>query len=281
MECIMLVKVDWISFTLKLDNPSTLRTDELVGRVGDALRDLHQHLPVALGLHEVYPTAGRAPYSICWKTTDNGVSLFASPRLDHCLIEISGKGCEKLYENDLMFPILYVTAPRLTRLDLACDTQTSTRPLEFAEKRDKGRFKAHSHMVSATGETYYVGSRTSDRYARIYRYNFPHERSHLLRVEYVVKGVNAQNAAFAICATGENPLARNFGEAFGFSHPDWNVDADTIDFRMYRKERHEGKTLFWLADTVAPLLARLHKEGTIDVEQWVADNVKPLIEGKR
>lgn len=55
-------------------------------------------------------------------------------------------------------------------------------------------------------------------------------------------------------------------------------DVSPAEIKAWRPDRAEGKTLFWLADTVAPLLARLQKEGVLDVQTWIDETVKPLME---
>jgi Uri superfamily endonuclease len=173
---------------------------------------------------------------------------------------------------------LEAVAPHLTRLDIACDILTETRPLDFVTKRNPGRFKSHSEVFSESGETCYVGSKQSNRYARVYRYNAPHERAHLLRVEYVIRAEDAVLTANALLQSGQDAVAKSLGRQYGWYHEDWNVE-DTSDARLvaYRPDRREGKTLYWLNDTIAPLLVRLAREGIIDPDLWFYENVTQVI----
>lgn len=275
----MLMKVDWISFSVKLpvgEGRGVLETAHLAAL---EIEELAPDLCDRLGMNREYtPAGGRKPYSHSFSWLNNGVTLFVHPNLPHALVEISGKGCDEILTGDWMNEVLSPIKSRLTRIDIACDMLTDTRPLSFASLRDEKRFKSHSETVSESGETCYVGSKTSNRYARVYRYNPPHERSHLLRSEFVLKAEDAKGTAVALLNDGLLPVVIALGKQFGWKHADWQpADAEPAEIQAYRADRRAGKTLFWLADTVAPLMIRLHQEGTIDAFQWFRENVYPHI----
>lgn len=276
----MQVHIDWLSFTGKR---TPQEGDTISKAMDDAFTYLEEINPVIL---DVIATSGmwkwgggRKPYSASYQRADFGISIYVHPRLPHFLIEMTGKGCASLSDHPSAQLFLESVTPLLTRLDLACDMTCDTDPLAFVSEREEGRFKAHSEFVSESGTTAYVGSRTSNRYARVYRYNPPHERSHLLRSEFVVKGEDAKRAATAILAHGHLAVAKTLGTQFGWQHASWFVESPTeAELRAYRPDRREGKTIYWLADTVAPLLVRLSREGTIDVQEWFATNVLRFLE---
>lgn len=275
----MIVKIDWISFSIPM--PGELDNDQQTAKhIVSAVDDLHPKLSEWLALETEFTARnGRAPYSIAWQRADSGLTVFAHPSLSHALIEISGRGCETLSQSGNMDAALQAVANRVTRLDIACDVVTDARPSEFTEKRHVGRFKAHSTVVSESGETVYIGARSSDRYARVYRYNEPHERAHLLRCEFVIKADNAKLIIPTLLEEGLLPVAAALGETFGWQHETWRVESDPAELTTFRPERREGKTLFWLADTIAPLLVRLHREGVLDIDAWLADHVRPKLQG--
>jgi len=216
------------------------------------------------------PTKGRAPYSMGFARSDHGLYIYAHPNLSHVLFEFTGQGCDSLKSDDNPLGILEALADRLTRIDIACDMLTEVRPTEFVSKRDAGRFKTHSEFVSDTGETCYVGSRSSARYARVYRYNAPHERSHLLRVEHVCKGKDAGLTAKAILANGIARTTVALGAAYGWSHSAWQTENVTAaELSTWRPERHAGKSLFWLNASVAPAIKRLVREHGFDARAWI------------
>lgn len=278
----MLIKVDWISFSLPVLFSEGETELEALYAAAQALMDIDERLPDWLGINaKLTPSNGRAPYKTGWRIPGHGVTLFTHPNLNHALIEVSGAGCDFLAANEVINQVLWLVRKRVTRIDIACDMVTDTRPLAFVADREPGRFKAHSEVVSESGETAYIGARSSDRYARVYRYNAPHERSHLLRCEYVVKAENAKLLVEPIVRDGLQSVAAALGDAYGWQHEDWNVEANAAELQVYRPDRREGKTLFWLADTVAPLLRRLHAEGVIDVEAWFQENVSSQLNTRR
>jgi len=271
----MITRVDWISFSILVAPQPNGTQWDMAQQCYDSLEALNTDIPEILQIDNSWTfQKGRAPYEFCYRRPDNAISIYAHRNLSHALVEIAGRGCEELHANSKLHDILRAAQKRLTRLDLACDMHTDTNPLEFAVLRDTGRFRSHSEVVSESGTTCYIGSKTSDRYSRVYRYNPPHERAHLLRCEYVVKAENAKLLAQSILSDGELACAATLGNTFGWQHKDWNVDSENAaEIEVWRPERREGKTLFWLADTIAPLLIRLHREGIIDVTKWFNDNV--------
>lgn len=275
----MLIKVDWISFSVPVEVIEGADEIDAFYETAHAIRHLHPDLPELMALDAAWEAGnGRAPYRTSWKHPEGGITIFTHPAIPHALVEVSGRGCDQLQARQSLEATLSAVRSRCTRLDIACDMLTDVRPLDFAEQRDVKRWKAQSHVLSESGETYYVGARSSDRYARVYRYNAPHERAHLLRCEFCVKAQNAKLTIDAILATGLQGVAVALGDAFGWGHAAWAVEGATAaELAVYRPDRREGKTLYWLADTVAPLLARLHKEGVIDATKWLHENVIPRI----
>jgi len=277
-------KIDWISFSVKFNQRSKGDEDETIGNILYELTQLDSSLPALLGIGEGGErTTGRKPYSHSWLRDDNGLSIFYHPSLDHALIEITGRGCSLLDEQGNLYRVLAIVTNRLTRLDIACDMLTGTRPEIFANKRDMGRFKSMEHKKTQSGETFYVGSRKSNRFARVYRYEPPHDRCMFLRCEFETHAKDARNTAIALLGNGIESVVKALGEAFGWTHGDWQPDTiDRAELKAWRPERGKGKTLFWLNNTIAPLLAKLHQEGTLDVNEWIKNQVlrNPALEGE-
>lgn len=277
----MFVKVDWISFSLTWSQPNGRGGEELWANMSAALNELgFDHLPEKLNMLTTWERqAGRAPYRESLFDVTSGARIYYHENLQHCLFELSGVACDWLERHGNLYYVLNAVQSRLTRIDIAADMLTDTRPSEFVAMRDEKRFKSSGSQISESGETFYLGSRHSNRFCRVYRYNPPHERSHLLRCEFQIKAEDARRVPAAIFADGIESVAEAMKEKFGFKHPCWSQrDVSPAEIKAWRPDRAEGKTLFWLADTVAPLLARLQKEGVIDVNTWIEENVKPLIE---
>lgn len=210
----------------------------------------------------------RAPYTDAWALPEKGITLFAGIALTHCCVEVSGEGCEILIRSDLLTRVLEMVASRVTRVDIACDIETDVLPLDFAEKRTHKRFQSDGYQNSKTGKTQYIGSKKSDRFARIYRYSKPHPRSHLLRVEHVFHKAYAKQVASEIIAKGVESVARASGLAFGWSHEVWQPDIlESAIISVVHERRETGKTVFWLVSSVASAFKRLCADGTISDPQ--------------
>jgi len=219
----------------------------------------------------------RAPYTDVWTDPEGGITLYASPNLVHCCVEISGQGCEKIIQQERMYDVLGKCADRTTRIDIATDIETSTPPAEFVSIVSHDRMRASGYQKSETGETCYVGSKKSDRYARVYRYFAPHPRSHLLRIEHVFRRKYAKSVAAAILGTSVEGAAAAAGKAFGWAHSEWRLDIrETPDISIVAAERGGSSTVAWLVRSVAPAIRRLIADGTIrDPDEFFERYFKP------
>lgn len=268
---IMQINIDWFSFTLKraADNDDT--EPRVLSQVYDLLTERYPDWFEAFGgLTGWTWQPGKKPYRASYRSPDSGISIWVHPALDHVMVEMTGKGCARLGEWHDASGFIAAFQDRCNRLDLACDMLTDATPSEFVQQRQPGRFKSDGHINEESGSTEYVGSRKSNRFACVYRYNPPHERSHLLRCEFRVRAEDAKATCASILQNGHLSVADALGRAFGWEHPEWRVEAPTeIELRAYRPDRKKGNTLFWLNDTVAPLLRRLHLAGDIDATEWL------------
>jgi len=213
----------------------------------------------------------RAPYSYARRSVDCTRTLYVHPLSAHFTFEASGQHCGRIQH--LIPMLLRDFAPFLSRLDIAVDMETSVKPLEFDSQTNPKRVNTRSRLTSSTGETVYVGSRSSERFARIYRYNPPHPRAHLLRVEFQLKGDYAKGAGEAVAdGVALNGLAAELGANFGFEHPVWKPDAAPVKLKV-PSHAQSGNTVRWLTTQIAPLLRRLEREGKLDVQAWLDEYV--------
>jgi len=279
MECNVNISLDWLSFSFFQDENHYETDKEAIERAYQKLLEGVGEGPDTFFKQQRWEAAaGRKPYSTSRRTTDGGIAIFANAKLPHALVEISGKGCARLLASEYSEDILQVACDRATRIDVACDIECDLDPIDFAAQRAPGRFKSGSQIVSESGTTVYVGSKTSNRYARVYRYAPPHPRSHLLRVEHVFKGEDAKTALSHLGWNGYESTAAECAKMFGWQHPLWDVAPVTeSEMKADRPERGEAKTIYWLYETVAPVLARLHKEGKLPIGQFLNEAVMPLI----
>jgi hypothetical protein len=273
----MITKIDWFSFSFEMPANKIRQELDILNTTRTAIARLHPDLPDMLAFDSGFTAGkGRAPYAVGWKHASDGYTLYTNTATPHALIEITGRGCDFLADPTVLQSLLKATTNRITRLDIAQDILCDTLPLEFTDQRKTGRFKSHSQAVSSTGSTSYIGSRSSDRYCRVYRYNPPHPRHAFLRIEYSVKAENAILTATSILETSLEATGAALGDAFGWKHPIYRNEApDAAELAVWRPERREGKTVFWLHDTIGPLVARLHNEGLINVYEWLQSSVIP------
>jgi len=262
---VMRTHIDWITFTMPMvykDNSN----EAYAMAIQTGFMDMFGESLVADVFGGAWAKAARsrAPYTDAWMDTDSGLALYASPNLLHCCVEITGQGCERLYALGKAEATLKGAVDRITRVDIACDIETSTKPAEFVAIVSHERMRSSGYQKSETGETCYVGSKKSDRYARVYRYYAPHPRAHLLRIEHVFRREYAKTVAKAILDTSLDDVAAAAGKAFGWAHSGWKVDErDAPDISVTSPEKGGGSTITWLVRSVAPAIRRLIADGTI------------------
>lgn len=272
-------KLDWFSASLFQDENHYETDREAIRAAWNVLQDrVGEEAAIWLAQLDWVPGPGRKPYSTSFRTEDGGIAVFAHAKLPHFLVEFSGRGCERLLNSPVGEDILEALRDRATRIDLAVDIECGTDPREFAAQRVPGRFKSGSEVVSESGTTVYIGSKTSNRYARVYRYNLPHPRHALLRVEHVFRAEEAKTAVAFLLDRGYEPMAAECARMFGWLHPVWTVQAALeAEFKAHRNERGDAKTIYWLYETVAPVLIRLHNEGKLDFGLWFREAIAPKL----
>lgn len=248
------IACDWLSWSIKRplsDSP---------GMAAGGIRDHILSAYPELRLKHLQDTA-RAPYKAHFELGVGGMAMF-SHLLTHALVEVTGRGCRALENNGDFYALAtrIVSNPlvlNITRFDLAVDFETNTDPEAFANMRSE-RFKSGGVMESETGKTCYVGSPSARKRARVYRYNPPHDRSHLLRVEMVFKKGVAAEALSQYLTLGPVAFAAAAGNSFGWHHSDWCFDSDE-KIKGWRPETGDAGTLRWIRNAVIPALKKLHE----------------------
>jgi hypothetical protein len=262
----MRTKIDWLSFTVKIatDNSSP---EAFGAAIEKGFEDVLLSSTITkLFLHTWKERkGGRAPYNISWDVGETGLVVFASEKLGHVLIECSGKACDYIRSVGVENELLVCVQNRLSRIDIAADMETSASPDEFVKAKTGRKERSIAAFDTDTGSTRYIGSMKSESYVRVYRYNEPHPRHKLLRVEFVFRRKHARTIASEVIVQGINNVAAALGKKRGFAHPAWQPESDFVeDFRFPRPEREASGTVFWLIKSAAPAFKRLVKEGVID-----------------
>lgn len=280
----MFISIDWLSFTLPFETLTGSGFEILLFE--SVLQSIDTYCGAEIDFiaqaTDFVHGKGRAPYTDTWHSDMIGITLFARAGSPHMLIELSGKGCQAAQAAGVLEAWITRHGDTATRLDVAVDFPTNIRPLAFAEKRDNQRFKSGGHMHSERGETVYVGSRTSDRYARVYRYDPPHPRADLLRVEMVFRKDQAKSACRLMAAEGLRHLAAVAGSTFGWTHDLWPDDFKEAEaLPVERTETHQGKTVHWLFKQVLPACEKVIRAGEREHIEHFLNHLVELLENVR
>lgn len=262
--------IDWLSFTIETDEniPSIRHLAELARRL---LRGKGSVLYEYVFRTTTWDNGtGRAPFRYALERGDRGCRIFGGGQLQMLLFELTGRGCEGLRERDIASSILSSVSDRVTRFDYAIDVRSGVLPHEFADRRSHRVFRSISDIRSDTGQTVYVGSPKSDRFARVYRYASPHPRSRLLRIEHVFRRELANSAVRAFIDTnGGQKFEAQLGATWGWTHPVWQPGIRSDEkIRTPIVSREHEDTVLWLYRQVAPALRKVHTAGAIDLEDW-------------
>lgn len=204
---------------------------------------------------------GRKVFDRSAHSPTGGMTVFWRDTLPYSLVEITGTGMQELrkYKHIGLFLRLY--GNWLTRLDASRDIACDTDPRDFARLRDDKKFSSYDEKKEARGITYYVGSRTSERYACVYRYAEPHPRAGHLRVEHRLKGDYAKNAAAAILKDSLSVYIAQLGNTFGWAHPSWQLNPAVGKVAGIPRDTKQGKTERWLLASVLPAIKKLIAHG--------------------
>lgn len=278
----MIQSIDWMSISIPYKQPySTLEAWK------GAVNDISLNLPLKLtklmnyimSFKDLKVTGGHAPFSKAIHSPSGGFTYMESDKLPYSLVEFTGVGCNKLVDRGIGQKMLQDWNEYLTRIDIAVDYFTDVTPQQFVEKRNNDRFKSFGLQSSESGVTCYVGSKTSDRYARVYRYNPPHPRSMLLRCEFVLRSKQAQQIAKMVLDDGIKSVSEKLGVSFGFTHDICTIDAEVSKIKFIPKETHEGKTERWLFTAVLPACKRLIATGKVNaLREFLEDLTRAMDE---
>ena len=247
------ILVDWVSFTCPMAGENVPQTKS---EIRTALRYTWAKWIGALPDCRVTPGPGRAGYNASITNETSTITAYGRMGDDDVLIEVSGQGCELLRKNKMLDNLLRAAQYTATRLDIAVDFETVTRPVDFANTCQNDRVKTRSSITSPTGETEYLGSRKSARYCRVYRYAKPHPRARYLRLEMVMRKELARQSIRCILKAGLQTAADRASATWKFSHPIYPfMGANPI--QAHRAESDMGNTVRWFHVQVVPALRRL------------------------
>lgn len=264
-------KVDYLSYTVLHDLPAT--QEGFIPEVG-VLTELMAKKPATWafldrieGWHEA---SARGHYKQSLMAA-NYTKLSWGGQANHILIELPGTACQAARDLELLPDCLQEAAERATRLDIACDVVEGCKPRDFVAAGYSERFGAYAEIVSPDGETEYVGSMKSDRYARVYMYNEPHPRAGILRIEHVLRRQYAKAAIGVLQETRQLiRLVCQLGNTFGWQSDYWIPEcASEGRLKASRADRNEPGRVRWLYEVVMPAMVKADTEGLIELDSFI------------
>jgi len=266
-------KLDWFSFTFPITLLGEKDNEYTLTHVVSAF---HEHTgqrllsAVTKSLWTWVPSAGFYTHKI--QCPNSLVSISWNAGNPFALCEISGTSIDRVLLSCTAADLAVAANKRATRIDFAVDIETEETPEAFATLRDSRSFRAYAFYTTETGDTCYIGSRKSERMARVYRYNPPHPRAHLLRVEAEYKGDAAKMICDVLSQQSLTFTTLTAHAPFGWVHELWDtngVRAGKIIARHYN--RSDASRLRWLNTVVAPAIKQAAREGMIDLNEWIEE----------
>lgn len=262
-------KLDWFSFTFPVRTVDNAPDDTTREGVIQAFHIWTSGIFIGVVSGELWPIAQeRGHYKNRIECPITSLSINWNGKDTYALCEASGRVCDALMERIDIHVLAQAANGRATRIDLAVDIECDVQPEDFVKQRDDRRFTSNGIYSSQTGQTCYVGSRSGERMARVYRYSYPHPRSHLLRAEVEYKGDAAKKLLEAMLSVPLNKLTLAAHLPFGWQHPIWqpeDAEVSKIKARAYDKA-NDGRWT-WLMTVCWPALKKAHEEGIIDIDQ--------------
>jgi hypothetical protein len=269
------VKIDYISFSWEF--PEHLKNRPKDERItADALVEhVFSGNVISLVISDNWQVyKGGKFYEFRIMDSNSKISLAFSYNKPHFTVELSGQTCELIRLGSAETEVLHLCEKRITRIDLAVDFDTDVAPSDFLSNGYNTTFKGRSSIVEVTGETQYVGSWNSERFARVYRYHEPHPRSRFLRVEHVFRGEWAKSYVSAILQHGLAHAVASAGRAFEWQSPLWQPAETTIGkITAPRTTPSQSAKYRWLVTQVAPAIRKAIEDGWFDLPQWLNEHI--------
>lgn len=261
-------KVDYLSWTIKSEGleaePNSHKVKFVFGMLPDFIdtSDLEVSSVKRTGFN--------------WSLAGEGLYIFIAE--GYVLVEFTGQGCNRLEADGNLLKACFCAKERCTRIDVAVDIETETRPDEFIAGCDT-RSTARGTQVSETGHTEYVGSKKSDRTCKVYRYNEPHPRSHLLRIEYTYRREQARIVINRMIeGQSVKDIALAMGASYGWSHPCYEF-GEFEPIKAWIPERRSGKTVSWIYSQCVPAIGKLIADGII-TEDEILEAIRSAANGR-
>jgi len=206
----------------------------------------------------------RAPFNraINW----GGVGVLWHDKNDGVLIEIAGTACS-IIGNEYLIGLIRA-GEKITRVDIAMDIETDETPFDACQI---AKARTTSQFVTDTGVTLYYGSMKSDVYTRVYKYNPPHPRAHLLRFETVYRRKTLPAILAGLLDGRIMDIVATRASKLCFAPRGVNWDYCPME-RIFTPESKQNNTVLWFKKQVAPAFRKLVETGEIkNPVQWLEE----------
>lgn len=216
-------------------------------------------------LHDVRPVKSAQGWNESYSAPQ------ASMRVDtrgsgKCLASWSGQGCAWLRKVGRLDAMLALGERLASRVDVAFDRPMTAMPTNLVDITDTERPYMLSLWRSKEGETVYLGSMSSNKFARLYKYTEAgHEREGVMRLEVVFRDKQAQRICKTVREGKIMSIVHSEAERLGLltlldgAHID-RQDLERIS--SYVKSRNPN-TIKWIETAVIPALLRLENDGDV------------------
>jgi len=264
------VTVDWMRYTAHWGT-STLPNSMLKS---SASRIASRVFPLGTNWKE---TKARNGYNVAVESNDiPGVTVsWCSNRADMgCSCDIPGSS---LRHTDIASVLELAIRPgcRVSRVDIAADFPSSPSfeglYHEFERGEANSKAKGYRYVKSDTGQTVYIGSRSSEKYLRIYDKGAQMEsNSDWTRVELECKADFANGITKYLATEGLSCIPSVIRDFCDFPDNEWWMHwmaSPTPFLGLPQVEKHTN-TFKWLMETVAPALVKYSAENWEFFEQW-------------
>lgn len=268
--------VDFMSVTVPYVMPDA---DVALWQRQAALAATHPDAPV--WLHDflignvLAPAMGRKGHSASISHADTGAVFFMGGTNTVSVFEAGGRACRLIGTSIGDEAFASAAAKTCTRIDVAVDFDLPPADIASYVSGWSKRIKAHSWVTSPTGQTLYLGSPTSERFARIYRYAEPHPRAKFLRVEIVSRRKHAKSVCEAIQAEGLAATAATLlaklelqGKHFASFEP------SSVPITPIENKRTSARRLLWLLRQVTPAILDMHRNREFDAREWFEKHIE-------
>lgn len=251
--------IDWLSYTVPWNTEALARFGKVIN-----LELIATALTNDLGPWLVQPSRNHYPFVVCSATTP-GLSVMAAEADSGMGVHVSwsGSALREVNPRAVLRNALNMGA-NITRIDLAIDIPSEPYWEALEQQLVDGdavtRARDHAMIRSRRGRTLYVGSRTSEKFLRIYD-KAAEQGSYdpLTRIELECKGDFARGIAIHVDGAGYEYFADIIKGFCDFPAYGWWVEWMTSPTLLegIPKAPKMRDTYAWLMRSVAPSVAKL------------------------